>query len=120
MNTLNPSELYHMNSMDLSNNNKSNDNNSIDNNSIDNNSILTNDTINLSTDNDYIECNSTQKRKNNIIDDDYNKKKKINTDEYDKYIEGICCFCGNECNEMSQSCGKCARQHTMRMFGWNV
>ena len=23
--------------------------------------------------------------------------------------EGVCCFCGFECNPMSQSCGSCAR-----------
>jgi hypothetical protein len=28
--------------------------------------------------------------------------------EYDEDI-GTCCFCGDECNQMSQSCGSCAR-----------
>lgn len=30
---------------------------------------------------------------------------------------GICCFCGNECNQCSQSCGRCARDMTMAMIG---
>lgn len=50
-----------------------------------------------------------------------NNRKKIKTSYYDdNYIqeEGICCFCGNECDIMSQSCGSCARQYTMRLFGW--
>lgn len=72
---------------------------------------------------------SSNKRNNNeIIDDkDDNNKKKMKTDgvidsnEYDIFLqqEGICCFCGFECNIMSQSCGRCARQYTMNMFGWN-
>jgi hypothetical protein len=30
---------------------------------------------------------------------------------------GICCWCGWECNPMSQSCGTCARDVTMGMIG---
>ena len=26
--------------------------------------------------------------------------------------KGYCCFCGDECNPCSQSCGKCARRLT--------
>jgi hypothetical protein len=29
---------------------------------------------------------------------------------FDTLNIGICCFCGNECNPCSQSCGRCARQ----------
>ena len=32
--------------------------------------------------------------------------------------EGTCCFCGDACNPMSQSCGYCARRLTMRAMGW--
>lgn len=32
---------------------------------------------------------------------------------------GICCFCGNECNPCSQSCGRCARSITGFTLGWN-
>lgn len=72
---------------------------------------------------------SNKRNKNEIIDDnDVNNKKKMKTgkvtdnNEYDIFLkqeEGICCFCGFECNIMSQSCGRCARQYTMNMFGWN-
>lgn len=31
---------------------------------------------------------------------------------------GTCCFCGEYCNPCSQSCGRCARQMTMKMSGW--
>lgn len=30
----------------------------------------------------------------------------------------ICCFCGEHCNPCSQSCGRCAREMTMKMLGW--
>jgi len=29
---------------------------------------------------------------------------------------GKCCFCGEECNWMSQSCGFCARRATSRLL----
>jgi len=32
---------------------------------------------------------------------------------------GKCCFCNNDCNPMSQSCGRCARQVTGYALGWN-
>lgn len=42
-------------------------------------------------------------------------KNQINIDENDEdftiqqWTLGKCCFCGNDCNMMSQSCGACAR-----------
>jgi hypothetical protein len=27
-----------------------------------------------------------------------------------RIIEGVCCFCGSECNINSQSCGRCSRK----------
>ena len=30
----------------------------------------------------------------------------------------ICCFCDEHCNPCSQSCGRCAREMTMKMLGW--
>lgn len=33
-------------------------------------------------------------------------------------LNSLCCFCGNECNPCSQSCGKCAREITMKSLGW--
>lgn len=47
-----------------------------------------------------------------------NKNTYIDFDDDYKQIEGICCYCGYECNILSQSCGKCAREYTMRMFNW--
>lgn len=32
---------------------------------------------------------------------------------------GICCFCGQECNPYSQTCGRCARALTGFSLGWN-
>ena len=32
---------------------------------------------------------------------------------------GTCCFCGDECNPCSQSCGRCARSLTGFSLGWN-
>lgn len=31
---------------------------------------------------------------------------------------GTCCFCGQECNWMSQSCGRCARKVTGALLGF--
>lgn len=33
---------------------------------------------------------------------------------------GICCFCGDECNPCSQSCGRCSRTLTGFSLGWNT
>lgn len=33
---------------------------------------------------------------------------------------GICCYCGDECNPLSQSCGACARGLSGRAFGFKV
>jgi hypothetical protein len=30
---------------------------------------------------------------------------------------GTCCFCAGDCNPMSQSCGRCARNMTTWLFG---
>ena len=32
---------------------------------------------------------------------------------------GKCCFCDQECNPSSQSCGRCARLVTGNALGWN-
>lgn len=32
---------------------------------------------------------------------------------------GICCFCAEECNIHSQSCGRCSRILTGFSMGWN-
>lgn len=32
---------------------------------------------------------------------------------------GNCCFCGEECNPASQSCGRCSRTLTGFSLGWN-
>lgn len=37
---------------------------------------------------------------------------------YDMDI-GICCFCGDECNPCSQSCGSCSRIISGFTLGWN-
>ena len=37
----------------------------------------------------------------------------------EKYKIGICCFCENDCNPNSQSCGKCSRLLTGHALGWN-
>jgi len=37
----------------------------------------------------------------------------------DNKERGICCFCSEECNPMSQSCGRCARLLTGYSLGWN-
>jgi len=29
--------------------------------------------------------------------------------EIENFQEGLCCFCGEECNPCSQACGRCAR-----------
>ena len=86
----------------------------------------------IKTDCTKMKFNDKNKRKN--IDINNNKDKKIKledekkikvnkneddeNDNFNYYTEGICCFCGNECNPLSQSCGKCARIETMKMFGW--
>ena len=35
------------------------------------------------------------------------------TEDNDRFVKNwkasMCCFCGDECNELSQSCGRCAR-----------
>ncbi len=31
---------------------------------------------------------------------------------------GLCCFCGEECNPCSQSCGTCARSRTIAMLAY--
>lgn len=41
------------------------------------------------------------------------------SDEFE-YEIGKCCFCGDECNPDSQSCGSCARDMTMMSMGWNT
>ena len=30
------------------------------------------------------------------------------------FSEGKCCYCGEECNPASQSCGSCARKYSIR------
>lgn len=42
-------------------------------------------------------------------------KKEENT-QYNELEVGQCCFCGDECNPLSQSCGTCARSMTMYGF----
>ena len=38
-------------------------------------------------------------------------------DPIESYLDiGVCCFCNNECNAMSQSCGSCSRQLSMSGF----
>lgn len=56
--------------------------------------------------------------KNTENGENFNKNMELHLDDEFKQIEGICCFCGYECNVLSQSCGKCAREYTMRMFNW--
>jgi hypothetical protein len=35
-------------------------------------------------------------------------------------LPGICCFCGYECNPLSQSCGSCSRRLSGAVFGQPV
>jgi hypothetical protein len=35
-------------------------------------------------------------------------------------LKGSCCFCNEECNPCSQSCGRCARQMTGWAIGMNT
>ena len=40
-------------------------------------------------------------------------------DPNESYLDiGVCCFCNNECNAMSQSCGSCSRQLSMSGFSF--
>lgn len=32
---------------------------------------------------------------------------------------GVCCFCEEDCNPLSQSCGRCVRNLTCYTLGWN-
>lgn len=32
---------------------------------------------------------------------------------------GRCCYCNDECNPMSQTCGRCPREFNGAIFGWN-
>lgn len=69
-----------------------------------------------------ISSNDEEKNEKKIDNDlenqeNIDKNMDFNYDDY-KQIEGICCYCGYECNILSQSCGKCAREYTMRMFNW--
>jgi|SaaInlStandDraft_7_1057024.scaffolds.fasta_scaffold147958_1 hypothetical protein len=50
--------------------------------------------------------------------DELNKKIFVAPDDNSNHEYNKCCFCGCDCNPLSQSCGVCARQQTMRSIGW--
>ena len=45
-------------------------------------------------------------------------EEEVETEILPSWEEGTCCFCGDECNPMSQACGYCMRRMTMRAMGW--
>lgn len=61
------------------------------------------------------------KFKDNLCKTHYDSTNGLNLDKThhkNDFEYGICCFCENQCNPHSQSCGKCARDITMIMMVW--
>jgi hypothetical protein len=55
-----------------------------------------------------------------IFDNAFQEKSKVIEISKTLYDFGIgqCCYCQCECNPMSQACGRCMREQTMRSLGW--
>lgn len=52
------------------------------------------------------------------MDNQTNSSLEYSSEELE-YEVGRCCFCGDDCNPDSQSCGGCARDMVMTSMGWN-
>ena len=60
-------------------------------------------------------CQDCENGNKDEVKDEVKDKIKDEDDTEDEY--GTCCLCGDYCNPMSQSCGRCARDLTMTAIG---
>lgn len=62
-------------------------------------------------------CLKSKKEKENEIIEQEQQEQLLNEQISDNDDLGVCCFCGWECNPLSQACGSCTRNGLMFMSG---